>query len=385
MNTQEKDKTYIAGTYCRADVTFVKGDGSLLYDDNGREYIDFSSGIAVCGLGHCNKEWLRAVSAQASSLEHVSNLYYTEPAAELARQLCLRTGMKKVFFCNSGTEANECAIKCARKYARSKREIESPEIITLKNSFHGRTLAALSATAQDNLHPDFFAPYPVGFKYTEAMNREDFERVVTPNTAAVMLELIQGEGGVIALESDYVKAVCDYCKAEDILVIIDEVQTGNGRTGSLYAYMRYGIHPDIVTTAKGLGNGLPIGAVMFADKTENILSYGEHGSTFGANPIAAAGALAVLNQIDDALLKDVEIKSLKIKEALKNCGQVKAITGAGLMLGIETDGAKAKAEQCLDKGLVVLTAHDKLRLLPPLNIPAEQLEMGLKILKEVLK
>lgn len=385
MNIKEKDKTYIVNTYDRADVVFKYGEGSILTDENGKEYIDFGCGIAVCGLGFNNKPWLSAVTKQATALPHISNLYYTEPCVLLAETLCKRTGFKKVFFGNSGAEANECAIKVARKYAVDKAKTEKPEIIVLKNSFHGRTMATLTATGQDNMHKPCFAPYVDGFKYALVNDYQDFITNVNKNTAAVMFELVQGEGGVNPLIKAYVSAVVKYCNDNDILVIVDEVQTGNGRTGTLYAYMQYGIMPDIVTTAKGLANGLPIGAVMFGEKTADVLRFGDHGSTFGANPIACAAALAVLEQIDDDLLKGVTEKHNIIYDALADCKQIKSISGLGLMIGIETDDANEKVKKCLEKGLVVLTAHGKIRLLPALNIDKTTLNNGLKILTEVLK
>lgn len=385
MDIKAIDKQYIEYTYARADVTFVRGEGSLLFDDKGGEYIDFCAGIAVVGLGHANKLWLEAVQSQLVSLAHTSNLYYSEPCAKLAEILCKRTGLNKVFFANSGAEANECAIKSARKYAVDKGKTSTPEIICLKNSFHGRTLATLTATGQDNLHKAMFAPFVDGFVYAQANDLESVRSLINDNTAAIMFELVQGEGGVIALDKEFVDGIAELCQANDILMVIDEVQTGNGRSGSLYAYMQYGINPDIVTTAKGLGNGLPIGACMFGEKTQNVLGAGDHGSTFGGNPAVCAGAIAVLNQIDDDLLEGVKVRHDMIVSALSDCSAVKSVSGLGLMLGIEIDNAKDKVKECLSKGLVVLTAHEKLRLLPALNIPIPQLEKGLQILKEVLK
>lgn len=382
MDIKIKDFEYIARTYKRNDVCFVRGEGSHLYDDKGAEYIDFASGIAVNGLGYGNKKWVEAVQAQVETLAHVSNLYYTEPCALLAEQLCLRTGLKRVFFCNSGAEANECAIKAARKRAVALGKTASPEVISLRNSFHGRTMLTLTATGQDELHKDCFAPYPQGLVWVEP-KIEDVHAAINENTAAVIVELIQGEGGVNTLSKEFARNLESLCREKDILLIVDEVQTGNGRTGTLYAFQGYEMHPDIVTTAKGLGNGLPIGAVMFSDKAD-VFEAGDHGSTFGGNPIAAAGALAVLEQIDEKLLSEVVRKGEMLKSELGALPSVKSVSGMGLMLGIEVDNATEVVKKCLDSGLVVLTAHGKVRLLPPLNIEEKDLKKGIKILSEVL-
>ena len=381
-NTKQLDSEYIVHTYARQDVTFIKGKGSYLYDDKGKRYIDFGAGIAVNGLGHNNKAWVDAVTKQVKTIAHTSNLYYSEPCAILAEKLCKKAGMKKVFFGNSGAEANECAIKTARKYASDKGK--GTDIITLVNSFHGRTMATLTATGQDSLHK-FFNPFLNGFKYVEAGNIDALKDACDDYTCAIMFELVQGEGGVVALDKEYVKKVEEFAKSKGILLIIDEVQTGNGRTGTFFAYEQYGIKPDILTTAKGLANGIPIGACMFNEKTENVLTPGTHGSTFGANLLACAGAIATIDQIDDALLKDVQRKSEIIKEALLKCSKVKSVSGLGLMIGIEVDDAKKVLQKCLKKKLVVLTAHDRVRLLPPLNIDDNSLTKGLSILCEVLK
>jgi acetylornithine/N-succinyldiaminopimelate aminotransferase len=381
-SAKEKTDKYVAQSYLRSDVTFTRGEGSFLFDENGKKYIDFGTGIAVNGLGYGFKPWRDAVVAQVDKLAHASNLYYTEPMAFLAEKLCLRTGLKRVFFGNSGAEANECAIKTARKYASDKGK--NTTIAALKNSFHGRTLTTLSATGQEAFHK-YFTPFTEGFVFAEANNFEDFKEKAEKNEiCAVMFELVQGEGGVIALDKEYVGKMCEYAKNNDILVIIDEVQTGNGRTGTLYAYEQYGIVPDIVTTAKGLGNGLPIGACMFGEKTENVLTPGTHGSTFGGNPVVCAGACAVIDAVDGKLLRGVKEKAEKIRNALEKCKKIKSVTGLGLMIGIETDDAGRVKNECLKRGLVVLTAHDRIRLLPPLNIDGKTLDQGLKILTEVL-
>lgn len=379
---KEQDKTYIANTYARYDLLLTHGKGATLYGE-GKEYIDFGSGIAVNIFGAGDKEWADAVTLQVNRLAHTSNLYYTEPGVELAKQLCDRAGSSKVFFSNSGAEANECAIKAARKYSYDKYGKDRYEIITLNNSFHGRTIATLTATAQQEMH-NYFFPFLEGFVYADA-NYADVSNKITDKTAAIMIELVQGEGGVIPLDPAFVNQIAEICCKKDILLIIDEVQTGNGRTGSLFAYMQYGIIPDIVTTAKGLGGGLPIGASLFFEKTANVLTSGVHGSTFGANLVATAGAISILSRLDDKLLNEVKIKGDYIKNSLKECSIIKSITGLGLMLGIEVEGnAKELLQQCMQKGLLVLTAKQKLRLLPPLNITYDELDKGLKILKEVL-
>ncbi|NCA66432.1 MAG: aspartate aminotransferase family protein [Clostridia bacterium] len=383
QSKKNKDKKYIANTYARYDLMLQKGKGSALTGE-GREFIDFGGGIAVNIFGAADNEWIKAVCKQTKKLAHTSNLYYTEPCIELAELLCKKTGLKKVFFSNSGAEANECAIKCARKYSFDKYGDGRYEIITLNNSFHGRTMATLSATGQQHFH-NYFFPFLEGFAYAEP-EIEDIVNKLSGKTCAIMLELVQGEGGVKVLTKDFVQAVDKLCKDKDILLIIDEVQTGNGRTGAMYAYMQYAIMPDIMTTAKGLGGGLPIGATLFAKKTENVLTSGSHGSTFGANPICAAGALSVMRRIDEKLLDEVCKKGEYIKTALLQLKKVKEITGLGLMLGvsIETD-AKEAVRQCMEKGLLLLTAKDKLRLLPALNISYGEIDKGLEILKEVLE
>lgn len=386
MDIFSLDKEYIANTYGRLPVAFESGKGSVLKDTDGKEYIDLGSGIAVSTFGIADDEWVGAVTEQLSKLQHVSNYYYTEPQAKLAALICEKTGMKKVFFGNSGAEANECAIKVARKYGNSVLGLEKPVIITLKNSFHGRTVTTLSATGQDVFHKDF-GPFTEGFVYAEANNKDDIVELCKNNTCcAVMMELIQGEGGVLALDKNYVDFVSNFCKENNMLLVIDEVQTGNGRTGSLYCFMEYGIMPDIFTTAKALGGGLPIGAAVLGEKVENILAAGDHGSTFGGNPVCAAGAYNVLSRIDDDLLKSVKAKSEYIVSQLKDAKNVEGISGIGLMLGIKTNkDAKAVLKECLANGVLVLTAKDRIRLLPALNIKDEQLEKAIKILKSIIE
>lgn len=380
---KEIDKSYVANTYSRFPVEIVKGKGSLCYDETGKEYIDMGAGIAVNTFGYSDEEWKAAIIKQLNAFQHTSNLYYTEPCALLAKTLCERTGMKKVFFANSGAEANECAIKVARKYAADKYGKDRCNIITLENSFHGRTITTLAATGQDVFHKDF-GPFPAGFLYAKANDFESVKALADEKIAAIMIECIQGEGGVKPLDESFVKDVFALCNKNDILLIVDEVQTGNGRTGKLYSYMHYGIKPDIVTTAKGLGGGLPIGACIMGDKTEKVLSYGDHGSTFGGNPVISAGALNILNRIDDALLAEVTEKSEYVFDRLKNAKGVISVSGKGLMIGVKTEkDAKAVISACIDKGVLFLTAKDKVRLLPALNIPFDLLKKAVDTLIEV--
>ena len=386
MSITSNDKQFVANTYARFPIELVSGKGAILKDSNGKEYIDLGSGIAVNIFGVADDEWQKAVTHQLSVLPHTSNLYYSEPCSTLAELLCERTGMKKVFFSNSGAEANECAIKVARKYAFDKYGDESHStIITLKNSFHGRTIATLKATGQDVFHTDF-GPFPEGFVYAEANNFDDVKKFVdTDKCIAVMMELVQGEGGVCKLDENFVKSVAKLVKEKDMLLIIDEVQTGNGRTGELYAYMHYGIQPDIVTTAKGLGGGLPIGATMLGENVENVLTYGSHGSTFGGNPVSCAGACNIIKRIDDKLLNEVKEKSAYIFSELEGAKGVKSVSGLGLMIGVETEKpAKEIANVCIEKGVLVLTAKTKVRLLPSLNIDWDDLKKAILILKEVI-
>lgn len=386
MNTTEKTEKYIAGTYARFPIVAAKGCGSLVYDENGKEYIDLGSGIAVNSFGVADKEWLSAVTAQASTLQHSSNLYYTKPGADLAEMLCTKTGMKKVFFSNSGAEANECAIKVARKYAADHKGSEYYTVVTLINSFHGRTITTLAATGQDVFHKDF-TPLTEGFVYAEANNIESVKKAFSDNkVAAVMMEPIQGEGGVVPLDESFVKDVCALAAENDILVIMDEVQTGNGRSGALYAYMNFGVTPDIVSTAKGLAGGLPIGATLLGEKVKDTLTAGLHGSTFGANPVSCAAALSVVSRIDDSLLSEVRRKSKLIFDTLNGKEGIESVTGMGLMIGIKTvKNASDVVNECLEKGVLVLKAKDKVRLLPALNIPEDALLKALDIIIEACK
>lgn len=375
------DKEYVASTYARYNVAFKSGYGAKLYDFDGKEYIDCASGIGVNIFGVNDEEWKDAVKAQIDNIQHVCNLYYSQPQAELAKLLCQKTGASKVFFSNSGAEANECAIKVARKYGNTR--YGRNEIITLKNSFHGRTIATLTATGQDNFHKNF-TPFLEGFKYADPTLDGIYE-CYTEKTCAVMVEVIQGESGVNPLDKEFLKELEKFCKSRDILLICDEVQTGNGRTGYLYAYEAAGIHPDILTTAKGLGGGLPIGACMLFDKCKEVYTYGDHGSTFGGNPVACAGAISIIERLTPELLLEVQGKGAYLKINLEHIKNVTQVTGQGLMIGISTTkSAKEVATACLEKGLVVLTAHDRVRLLPPLNITKEEINTALKILNEVI-
>lgn len=377
-----KDKEYIAGTYARFPVEIAYGKGSEVYSFDGKRYIDMTSGIGVTAFGTADEEWVKAVTEQLTKVQHTSNLYYTSPCVELAELLCKKTGMKKVFFANSGAEANECAIKAARKYAANCKGDDFYTIITLENSFHGRTVTTLAATGQAHYH-ELFQPLTDGFVHVRANDFEALkETALKHKTAAIMIECVQGEGGVIPLDAEYVKAVAEFAKENDILLIVDEVQTGNGRTGELYGYMNFGIYPDIVTTAKGLGGGLPIGAAMLNEKVENVFSFGDHGSTYGGNPVACAGAVSVINRLDSELLSSVKRKSEYVFSALKDAKGVKSVSGMGLMIGIETvRPASEIVRDCINEGVLCLTAKTKVRLLPALNIPDELLAEAIEIIK----
>ena len=383
MDIQKLDQTYVANTYARFPVTIVRGKGSLVWDDAGKEYIDLSTGIAVDIFGVADEQWMAAVTAQLGTLQHISNLFYTGPCAQLAQMLCEKTGMKKVFFGNSGAEANECAIKAARKYAEDKKGKEYYTIITLKNSFHGRTITTLAATGQDVFHHDF-TPLTEGFVYAEPNDLADLERLLAENKcAAVMMEVVQGEGGVMPLDEAYVKGAAKLCAEQDVLLICDEVQIGNGRSGMLYGYMNYGVKPDIVSTAKGLAGGLPLGATMLGEKVKDVLDAGSHGSTFGGNPVCCAGAINVLSRLDEAMLAGVRERSAYIRQELEGAKGIVSVSGLGLMLGIKTEkDAAGIIAACREKGVIVIKAKDKLRLLPALNIPMEQLKKAVAVIKE---
>lgn len=382
MNVKALDREYIMETYSRFPLTLTKGKGSLMYDDEGKEYIDLGSGIAVNIFGIADEEWANAVSAQLGTLQHTSNLYYSEPCAKLAKAMCNATGMSKVFFSNSGAEANECAIKAARKYAAENLPELNPVMLTLVNSFHGRTLATISATGQDVFHKDF-KPLVEGFEHTPANDIQALEdKVKTLKPFAVMFECVQGEGGVLPLDKEFVDKITELSKEYGFLVICDEVQTGNGRTGELYSFMNYGFTPDIFTTAKGLGGGLPIGATVFSEKVSTALKSGDHGSTFGGNPVCCAGALNIFERLDSVLLAEVKAKSEYIIGELENAKGVKSVSGLGLMLGIETErDASEVIAECMQEGVLVIKAKTKVRLLPALNIPWEQLKKAVDVIK----
>ncbi len=386
MMIKELDKEYVAQTYGRFPIALVSGKGSRVTDDEGKEYIDLGTGIAVNTFGVADDEWIAAVTAQLGKIQHTSNLYFSEPCAILAKMLCERTGMKRVFFSNSGAEANECAIKTARKWGEQTKGAEYTTIITLKDSFHGRTLATLAATGQEVFHKDFL-PMPKGFVYAEANNIEDVKRLADENKCcAVMFEAVQGEGGVLPLGKDFVDGLARVAKEKNLLLIADEVQTGNGRTGELYGYMNFGIQPDIVSTAKGLGGGLPIGATMLGEKVKDVLGAGMHGSTFGGNPVSCAGAISILSRIDERLLSEVKEKSEYIFSALKDTEGVKSVSGMGLMIGIETEkDASEVITACRERGVLVIKAKNKVRLLPALNIPMDELKIAINVLKECCK
>ena len=384
MNTFELDQSYIAPTYKRFPVEIVSGKGSLVKDSNGKIYIDMGSGIAVTSFGVADDEWIAAVEEQLHTVQHMSNLYYTSPCARLAEALCQRTGMSKVFFGNSGAEANECAIKVARKYAAEKKSAACSTIVTLENSFHGRTLTTLAATGQDHYH-QLYQPLTPGFAHVPAGDLDTLKELCSDGTvAAVLIECIQGEGGVIPLDPTFVTELESFLKEQDILLMVDEVQTGNGRTGKLYAYMNYGLHPDVVTTAKGLAGGLPLGACLMGEKVKDVFSYGDHGSTFGGNPVACAGALSILNRLTDSFMDSVSEKADILRSMLEGAPGIQSVSGMGLMLGLKTVKPAAEVVQaCMENGVLCLTAKDKVRLLPALNIPDNLLRKAAGIIRGV--
>lgn len=376
----------IVHTYGRYDVVAQSGKGAACTDVNGKKYIDFTSGIGVNSLGFCDDQWIEAVSSQLRKLQHISNLYYTEPQVRLADIMTDRTGMSKAFFCNSGAEANETAIKAARKFGSTIKGVAGNRIITLDNSFHGRTMATITATGQEHYH-EYFTPFVEGFSYCEPGNTEQLNKLIGADVCAIMIEIIQGEGGVLDLKEDFIKAIDDACKKNNILLIVDEVQTGIGRTGRLFAYEHYGLKPDIVTFAKGIGAGLPIGGALFNEKTCDILEPGDHGTTFGGNPVVCAGAVNVMERMTDDFIKGVAAKGEKIRERLSQIPEIETVTGKGMMVGIKLKTKKAAdvVNAGVEKGLLLLTAKDNVRLLPPLTISDEELNAGLDILEELLR
>lgn len=386
MNVMNLDQAFVAGTYNRFPVEIVSGKGSRVVDVNGKTYVDMGSGIGVTAFGFADETWMAAVTEQLGKVQHTSNLYYTEPCARLAQLLCEKTGMKKVFFSNSGAEANECGIKVARKYSAEKKGGDYFTIITLVNSFHGRTLTTLAATGQEQFHRNF-QPLTPGFVHVAANDVEALEKAVEENkVAGILLECVQGEGGVNPLTEAFLASAQKLASEKDIPLMIDEVQTGNGRTGKLYSYMHFGLSPDIVSTAKGLGGGLPIGATLMSEKMQNVLRPGDHGSTFGGNPVCCAGALSILQRLDDALLSSVRYKSEYLMSAFSGAPGVESVTGMGLMLGLKTTApAGAVVKACMEKGVLCLTAKNKVRLLPALNIPMEDLRQAVEIIKETAK
>ena len=386
MNTKEKDLKYIMHTYGRYDVALKSGKGVTAFDEDGKRYIDVSSGIGVNSLGYCDDGWVKAITEQASAIQHMSNYFYSKQASDLAEKLCTLTGLAKVCFGNSGAEANECAIKIARKYSFDKYGAERNEIITLKNSFHGRTVTTLAATGQDVFH-NFFFPFTKGFKYAEPNDLDDVKNNIDEKTCAIMLEVVQGEGGVNILDKDFVQSVAKICTDNDILLIIDEVQTGVGRTGKLFAHEHYDVKPDLMTVAKGLGGGLPIGVCLCGEKLKDVMSPSTHGTTFGANPVVCAGANYVLDTIaNEEFLNEVEEKGAFLEEALMQITQVKSVHRLGLMVGIEIDGdAHDAAAKCIQNGLLIITAKELLRMLPPLIITKDELREAVDILEKTLK
>ena len=379
---QQLENTYMAETFSRFPVAIERGEGATLFDTEGKRYVDFGSGIAVNIFGANDEQWKAAVIDQLSRIQHVSNYYYSEPQLDLAELLCFRTGAKRVFFANSGAEANECALKAARKYSFDKYGEGRKKIISLNGSFHGRTLFTLTATGQEAFHR-FFGPFVPEVVSVDA-NMQAVEKE-SENACAVIIECVQGESGVEALDKGFVRALRTFCDEHDILLICDEVQSGNGRTGKFCAYEHYGIVPDIMTTAKGLGGGLPIGACLFFEKTEHTLKPGDHGSTFGGNPVCCAGAVSIVSRLTEDFLLEVQGKSEYLRAKLKGFDGVKRVTGLGLMIGLEVEKpAKEIAQNCLKRGLLVLTAHEKVRIVPPLNITKTEMDEGLTILREVL-
>ena len=384
MSIMDMDKAYVAGTYKRFPVEIVSGKGSHAVDSNGKTYVDMGSGIGVTAFGYGDEAWKAAVCAQLDKVQHTSNLYYTEPCAKLAKLLCEKTGMKKVFFANSGAEANECAIKAARKYSAEKKGADCYTIVTLQNSFHGRTLTTLAATGQDHFH-ELYQPLTPGFVHVPANDIQALKDCVAKvKVAGILMEVVQGEGGVLPLTAEYLAAANKLAHEQDIPLMMDEVQIGNGRSGKLYGYMNFDVQPDIVSTAKGLGGGLPIGACLLGEKVQNVLGFGDHGSTYGGNPVCCAGGVSIIGRLTDDFLAEVQKKSAYVFESLTNAPGIESVTGLGLMIGVKPVAPAAEVvKACMERGVLCLTAKNKVRLLPALNIPMEDLKFAVETIRAV--
>ena len=384
MSIMDMDKAYVAGTYKRFPVEIVSGKGSHAVDSQGKTYVDMGSGIGVTAFGYGDEAWKAAVTEQLDKVQHTSNLYYTEPCAKLAKLLCEKTGMKKVFFANSGAEANECAIKAARKYSAEKKGADCYTIVTLQNSFHGRTLTTLAATGQDHFH-ELYQPLTPGFVHVPANDIQALKDCVAKvKVAGILMEVVQGEGGVLPLTAEYLAAANKLAHEQDIPLMMDEVQIGNGRSGKLYGYMNFDVQPDIVSTAKGLGGGLPIGACLLGEKVQNVLGFGDHGSTYGGNPVCCAGGVSIIGRLTDDFLAEVQKKSAYVFESLTNAPGIESVTGLGLMIGVKPVAPAAEVvKKCMERGVLCLTAKNKVRLLPALNIPMEDLKFAVETIRAV--
>ncbi len=384
MNIMDMDKAYVAGTYKRFPVEIVSGKGSHAVDSQGKTYVDMGSGIGVTAFGYGDEAWKAAVIEQLDKVQHTSNLYYTEPCAKLAKLLCEKTGMKKVFFANSGAEANECAIKAARKYSAEKKGADCYTIVTLQNSFHGRTLTTLAATGQDHFH-ELYQPLTPGFVHVPANDIQALKDCVAKvKVAGILMEVVQGEGGVLPLTAEYLAAANKLAHEQDIPLMMDEVQIGNGRSGKLYGYMNFDVQPDIVSTAKGLGGGLPIGACLLGEKVQDVLGFGDHGSTYGGNPVCCAGGVSIIGRLTDDFLAEVQKKSAYVFQTLTGAPGIESVTGLGLMIGVKPVAPAAEVvKKCMERGVLCLTAKNKVRLLPALNIPMEDLQFAVETIRTV--
>lgn len=384
MSIMDMDKAYVAGTYKRFPVEIVSGKGSHAVDSQGKTYVDMGSGIGVTAFGYGDEAWKAAVCAQLDKVQHTSNLYYNAPCAQLAKLLCEKTGMKKVFFSNSGAEANECAIKAARKYSAEKKGADCYTIVTLQNSFHGRTLTTLAATGQDHFH-QLYQPLTPGFVHVPANDIQALKDCVAKvKVAGILMEVVQGEGGVLPLTAEYLAAANKLAHEQDIPLMMDEVQIGNGRSGKLYGYMNFDVQPDIVSTAKGLGGGLPIGACLLGEKVQNVLGFGDHGSTYGGNPVCCAGGVSIIGRLTDDFLAEVQKKSAYVFQTLTGAPGIESVTGLGLMIGVKPVAPAAEVvKKCMERGVLCLTAKNKVRLLPALNIPMEDLKFAVETIRTV--